>query len=617
MSALTDDQKTHAAALALSLAGADPTLPRSPTSTVAPSATRERGRRALEALRALSDPGALIDEGVLGQGGMGVVTLARQVALDRQVAVKRLKPGVSGDDASGALLAEARLTGALEHPGILPVYAVTREADGRPALVMKRIEGSTWSRLLEDDEALSAVAPGRGRLEAHVAIALQVCNALHFAHSRGVVHRDVKPDNVMVGAFGEVYLMDWGIAAEAGLRGQLAGTPAYMAPEMLGGDGVISPRTDVYLLGSVLHQVLSGRPPHAGADLRGVMESVLASTPRLPPDAPAELVELVTRCMSADPARRPESALSVRLSLEGFLQHQGSRELAAQAAARLDELVVLLSTAAPDVVRVAALFGECRFGFQQALRTWPGNASARAGLEAALTAMARHELARGSWRAAEALMAELPKPPPALAAALDEARERERARALEVKRLEALARAHDPRAGERLRLVTVLALGACWIASPLAAHLLLPRYGHLEGLAPLPVAVLSTLVVLVATRRAVAEARTVLNRQLARLLLLAMPFQALVHGALHALGLSLGVLQVPLLLGYWGFMCTLAALLIEPRAGPAAVGYWLSMLGAFAWPSSRYVFGVVGNLGLFCNVAVLLSRQRKAAARVA
>ena len=176
----------------------------------------------------------------LGRGGMGVVNLAWQASLERDVAIKQVRR-----DASVGLLREARIMGALEHPNIIPVHALGLDRDGRPVMVMKRVSGVVLHELLADpthghwDKILAA-----DPLSRKVRVLMEVCQALHFAHARGVLHRDVKPDNVMVCNFGEVYLLDWGVAAHLGEGGQLTtgavvGTPAYMAPEMAraGGDG--------------------------------------------------------------------------------------------------------------------------------------------------------------------------------------------------------------------------------------------------------------------------------------------------------------------------------------------------------------------------------------------
>ncbi|MCA9567104.1 MAG: serine/threonine protein kinase [Myxococcales bacterium] len=153
----------------------------------------------------------------LGEGGLGVIQLAHQDLLGRDVAVKRLKRG-STTDALARLLHEARMMGCLEHPNVPPVHAVGVDPEGTPVLVMKRVDGDVWR-------------PG-GDLEDDVRVLIAVTDALLHAHERGVVHRDLKPANVMRGAHGVVYLVDWGAAWPAGDTAEVAGTPAFMAPEM-------------------------------------------------------------------------------------------------------------------------------------------------------------------------------------------------------------------------------------------------------------------------------------------------------------------------------------------------------------------------------------------------
>jgi len=197
--------------------------------------------------------------GTLGEGGMGRVLLAEQRSLRREVALKTLKDPAAETVYVDALVREGVVTGHLEHPNITPVHQLGVDASGRPVLVMKRISGVAWSRLLADPEHQAWGTLGAkpdDRLRAHVEILLQVANALALAHSRGVLHRDVKPDNVMIGEFGEVYLVDWGVALElpgdAGPR-HLVGTPQFLAPEMLDAQLPLGPGTDVYLLGATLH----------------------------------------------------------------------------------------------------------------------------------------------------------------------------------------------------------------------------------------------------------------------------------------------------------------------------------------------------------------------------
>ena len=178
----------------------------------------------------------------------GVEFLARHAQGDvavlhdgREVAVKRLRPEVISPETESALLHEARSTGRLEHPNIVPVHLLDFGDEGRPRLVMKRLEGVAWRELIRQP-GHPAWAHLRGDpLTRHIQILMQVCNAVEYAHSRRVIHRDIKPANVMVGSFGEVYLVDWGIALDLsshqrGTTPEVAGTPSYMAPEMLEGD---------------------------------------------------------------------------------------------------------------------------------------------------------------------------------------------------------------------------------------------------------------------------------------------------------------------------------------------------------------------------------------------
>lgn len=182
----------------------------------------------------------------IGDGGMGVVRVARQQALQRDVAVKIVRPdGTRRSVAMGELVREARIAGGLEHPNIVPVHALARDDQGQVLLIMKRIEGRSWASLLAER---TSAADG---LNTHLSTLMDVARAVHFAHARGLVHRDLKPANVMVGSFGEVYLLDWGIAVPVGtVTREICGTPSFLAPEMVTPEAVIDGQTDVYLLGA-------------------------------------------------------------------------------------------------------------------------------------------------------------------------------------------------------------------------------------------------------------------------------------------------------------------------------------------------------------------------------
>jgi serine/threonine protein kinase len=194
---------------------------------------------------------------VLGRGGMGVVYLARDVALDREVALKIVDRPVDerdGGNSPRALENEARILARLEHPGIVPVHDFGELPDGRLFYAMKRVRGSRLDRW---------AVSGRG-LHERLAVFLRVCDAVAFAHAHGVVHRDLKPENVMVGEFGEVLVLDWGVAKQAGARDLFAagaGTPAYMAPEQTHDGATIDERTDVFALGALLEGIAGAAAP--------------------------------------------------------------------------------------------------------------------------------------------------------------------------------------------------------------------------------------------------------------------------------------------------------------------------------------------------------------------
>ncbi|HLU49460.1 MAG TPA: serine/threonine-protein kinase, partial [Planctomycetota bacterium] len=217
---------------------------------------------------------------------MGMVYLAEQKALGRKVALKALRPEAETTRGVEKLLEEAWIHGALEHPNIVPVHDIELDARGRPKVALKRIEGRHWGDWIASPERVASSFRVGDILEWNLRVLAQVCQGVHYAHARGFIHRDLKPENVMIGEFGEVYVGDWGLALalrpdpngrfpHVDEASEIAGTPAYMAPEMLGGSGRrLSERTDVYLLGGILYEILTGEPPHNGSTLKEIFHSV-------------------------------------------------------------------------------------------------------------------------------------------------------------------------------------------------------------------------------------------------------------------------------------------------------------------------------------------------------
>ena len=401
---------------------------------------------------------------VIGEGGMGRVHLANQNSLRREVAVKTLKDDANSH-AHDALLSEARVTGYLSHPGIIPVHSLGLDDDDRPVLVMKRIEGVPWSDLLADPEngAWSHWDSRTGdRLEVHVQILMKICDALHFAHNQEIIHRDIKPENVMLGLFGEVYLVDWGLARslDSNEANHLVGTPAYMAPEMALGDKVDA-RTDVYLLGATLHEILTGAYLHTGNTLHELLEHAATSASvSYDEDVPEELAALCSAATAKDPTARPASAEDFRLALASYLSHRSSIEVSNAARERLEAAEGTRSDMALGAQERAYHLGshcaEARFGFQEALRAWPENAAAERGLQRSLALLVDAHLLRRDAVGARAQLKSINDPPDDLLPKIAEL-ERELSReGSERERLEHLDRELDSNTGFKARLAAFL-----------------------------------------------------------------------------------------------------------------------------------------------------------------
>ncbi len=284
---------------------------------------------------------------VIGRGGMGIVRACHDSVIGRDVALKESL----GDESR--FLREARVQAQLEHPSIVPVYDLGVE-DGKPYFTMKRIRGRT----------LDEIAPStpRPRLLAYFA---SVCLAVDFAHTKGVIHRDLKPSNVMVGDFGEVYVLDWGIAklwsdessgrslpppaldSKATATGDLVGTPAYLAPEQAGG-GKITPRTDVFALGAILYELLTGQMLNEGRSAPDAVAHALrpmnarASVRAPAADVPPELEAICVKATALDPSARYESVRDLHTALQAYLDGdrdvERRRLLAAEEATRAESL---------------------------------------------------------------------------------------------------------------------------------------------------------------------------------------------------------------------------------------------------------------------------------------
>jgi serine/threonine-protein kinase len=284
---------------------------------------------------------------LIGRGGMGEVVAATDVRIGREVAIKRIGDRAPSDDAVTRFLREARTQARLDHRSIVPVYELGTDSEGQLYFTMKRVVGTTLAKRLTDGAAIQPLLRGFA----------DVCLAIELAHSRRIIHRDLKPSNIMFADYGEVFVLDWGVARvlDEALRqsrpalepsaatettaGAILGTPGYMAPEQVRGQDV-GPAADVYALGAILFELLAGEPLHP----RG--EGALGSTLMTPQQSPAQRVphrviapELDAACsdaLAADPATRP-SARQLAERIQAYLD--GDRDLGRRRALAAEQLV--------------------------------------------------------------------------------------------------------------------------------------------------------------------------------------------------------------------------------------------------------------------------------------
>lgn len=308
------------------------------TSDDAPPAAGESTRACVQA----SAPARarLLDLGLIARGGMSTIRRVFDRNILRQVALKVLLPEIKVVKGSSLLLDEARVTGQLEHPNIVPLYDLSFDHKGAPIFTMKLVDGCTFTHYLHDRRKHA----GGRRLQDALQVFLKVCDAVSFAHSRGVIHRDLKPDNVMVGSHGQVYVMDWGCAlvVETGedkvslgrppwsgaleQPGVVVGTAAYMAPEQAcGRTDEIDARADVFSLGAILYQILTSYPPHAASTPSALLElarcgEVVPPARRVPGEAlPEGLCQIAMKALAAAPSLRYASVAQLKEDVERVL----------------------------------------------------------------------------------------------------------------------------------------------------------------------------------------------------------------------------------------------------------------------------------------------------------
>lgn len=338
------------------------------------------------------------------QGGLGEVMIAHDRQLNREVAVKQIRPkwlGVS--EARERFIQEAEVTGRLEHPGVVPVYAMGTWDDGQPFYAMRFIQGSTLREVIaehrepgSDDDPQAKSMELRDLLNRFI----DVCNTIEYAHSRQILHRDIKPSNIMIGPYGETLVVDWGLAklldasfddsltagfvadnsSESGSSrtrvGGTVGTPQYMSPEQAAGElESIGIRTDVYLLGATLYQILTGVPPHSERSVSKLIERVkqgILTRPReIDPAVPAPLEAVCLKAMSTEPSKRYRSAVDLAREIESWLADQPVTVFRDPASVRLGRwirrhrTVAMSGTVAAVLITAGSVFGSMLWNYQR------------------------------------------------------------------------------------------------------------------------------------------------------------------------------------------------------------------------------------------------------------
>jgi serine/threonine protein kinase len=378
--ARVSDERSPSVSITAGCAGADADLVRRVTSRV---------RARLAAPGADAHSADYLLEERIGQGGMGCVYSATQLSLERTVAVKVLRPEfISDEHVRGRFLLEALVAAELEHPNTLPVYEVGATTDGAPFYSMKLVGGSPWSTCLASNT-----------LEQNITTLLMVADAVAFAHDKGIIHRDLKPDNVMIGRYGEVLLMDWGLAASVGSPRAhrlgpttvFAGTPAYMPPEVACCEvEKIGPGSDVYMLGGILYEIVTGLKPHGGSQIYECLGAAMRNFIQ-PSECRNELVGIALEAMRTESGERFRSVKEFQSKIRAYQSHLESFRFANEARRRFQALPNLDSR---DVYREC---NEIIALYLQALTSWPGNLLAAEGLVRTRDTLAGVALKRGEF----------------------------------------------------------------------------------------------------------------------------------------------------------------------------------------------------------------------------
>ena len=547
---------------------------------------------------------------ILGQGGMGQVISGVQASMGREIAVKEIRPDRVNPKIIKALLQEAWITGFLEHPNIIPIYTIDKNEHDQPMILMKKIEGKSWGQYLHHPDAVTEQFQVSDILVWHLQIFQQVCAAIEFAHSKGFLHRDIKPENVMIGVYGEVYVVDWGIAVALDKRyhswiptvhqvRSMAGTPAYMAPEMAEVQGDrLSPQSDIYLLGAMLYEIVQGTPPHAHVSLENLSTHIQNFQPKFTDTVHPELQTIVQKCMHVVPQERYSSVQALRTDIASFLEY---RQLHGVLDGLLEEIDAVQKSIAENKDRntIYAHFFAARFALQQLAgcdMAWSDHPKRYAQ---AVHQLINWELSAKRYESAELLLDNLPSVPSSI---IEEIVQLKQEFIAEQKRIREMDIMNSETIGIRTRSFVIIWAVVGWVVFPIwciVSHVEY-TYTHLH----IQTAGMFVWMLAIGVWAKDSLSRTDLNRRVYSILL-AEPLLHLVSDVC-AWAIDWTPSQAWMMrFIVWNTMMLSYAMLSESRFLILALGYSLLTVLAFSQPQYIYHITVLVNLALLLGMGIL------------
>jgi eukaryotic-like serine/threonine-protein kinase len=555
-----------------------------------------------------SEPYCEVGE-VLGEGGMGKVFEATQSSLGRRIAVKKVHDHLNSPAFIRRLLQEAWITGMLEHPNIVPIYDIVEGTDSRPEIIMKKIDGEAWLDVLLDNSKLTR-AGSSINLEKNLDIFIQVCHAIEYAHCKNILHRDLKPENIMIGHYGEVYVLDWGIAValdegypkwipQAKFENRIAGTLGYLAPEMAHGKGeLLCVQSDIYLLGAMLYEIVTGtqlRPnPIDPNDLSEIIEAQYEPNPNLD----SSLNTILSKTLANSPEDRYQSVADLR---EEVLKYRSSMEIIELSRQTRELFQKIHTNYLKDEVDRNALFqnlAAARFGVQQIERLSDEKLKINEELKALVLVLVRGELDNERLGSAELLLSQFNIPSGDLSDQILKLRIKRNQSASELERLRV---ENNQNIGVRTRLLVATIAFILWMSCSVIKY-------FYEDFSYTTTFWLSAfqIVVFMGLGYWARESlfRTQLNRQSFSALFLLPVILLISDVACYMADFDIDVaLSIRHLASSTLLFCFTA--FVESKLLPTAFVYSIFTIMLFMYPEQKFVFIPIINVILFINIGII------------